>query len=51
MEFAVRKHFEPNDALLREGYRIVREYTKDKQDWDGNPIRAQERWIIRKDFA
>jgi GNAT superfamily N-acetyltransferase len=50
MEFAVRKHFEPNAALLAEGYRIVREYKKDKRDWHGNLIKDQERYVIRKKF-
>ena len=51
MEFAVRKHFEPNRALLESGYVIIREYKKDKRDWDGNPIKDQERYVTRKDFA
>ncbi len=51
MEFAVRKHFEPNWSLLESGYVIVREYTKDKRDWDGNLIKDQERYVIRKDFT
>ena len=51
MEFAVRKQFEPNKALLESGYRIIREYKKDKRDWDGNPIRDQERYVVRKDFT
>ena len=51
MEFAVRKQFEPNQALLESGYRIIREYKKDKRDWDGTLIKDQERMIIRKDFT
>ena len=51
MEFAVRKHFEPNESLLASGYVVIREYKKDKRDWDGNLIKDQERYIIRKDFA
>ncbi len=51
MEFAVRKHFEPNKSLLESGYVIIREYTRDKRDWDGNLIKDQERMIIRKDFT
>ena len=51
MEFAVRKHFEPNRSLLESGYVIIREYKRDKHDWDGNLIKDQERCIIRKDFT
>ena len=51
MEFAVRKLFEPNAALLESGYAIVREYEKDKRDWHGNLIKNQQRYIIRKDFT
>ena len=51
MEFAVRKHFEPNQSLLESGYVIIREYKKDKRDWDGNLIKDQERYVIRKDFT
>ena len=51
MEFAVRKHFEPNRALLESGYVIIREYKIDKRDWDGNLIKDQERYVIRKDFT
>jgi GNAT superfamily N-acetyltransferase len=50
MEFAVRKQLEPNAALLESGYVIVREYEKDKRDWDGNLVRDQERCIMREDF-
>ena len=51
MEFAVRKHFEPNRSLLASGYVVIREYKKDKRDWDGNPIKDQERYVLRKDFT
>lgn len=51
MEFAVRESFEPNPQLFESGYAIVREYEKDKRDWDGNLIRGQQRLVIRKDFA
>ncbi len=51
MEFAVRKHFGPNKSLLESGYVIIREYKRDKRDWDGNLIKDQERYIVRKDFA
>ena len=27
-----------------------REYTRDKQDFDGNPISNQERMLVRKSF-
>jgi hypothetical protein len=37
-------------ALLASGYEVIREYKKDKRDWDGNPILGQERYILRKDF-
>lgn len=51
MEFAVRRELEVYDALRRSGYEVVRVYTKDKWDWEGNPILDQERHVIRKDFA
>ena len=50
MEFAVRREFEANKALLASGYEVVREYTRDKQDWDGSPIPNQARMLIRKSF-
>ncbi len=50
MEFAVRQEFEANRALLASGYEVVREYTRDKQDWGGNPIPNQARMLIRKSF-
>ena len=50
MEFAVRRDFEANQALFASGYVAVREYTRDKEDWDGNVIRNQERLLIRKSF-
>ena len=51
MEFAVREDFEPNKTLFASGYVIIREYKKDKRDWDGNLMKNQERLIIRKDFT
>ena len=51
MEFAVQKHFEPNESLLESGYVIIRAYKKDKRDWDGNPIKDQERYVVQKDFT
>ncbi len=51
MEFSVRKHFEPNEPLLESGYVIVRKYEKDKRDWDGNLIKGEQRYVIRKDFT
>lgn len=51
VEFAVRRHFEPNAALLESGYSIIREYVRDKRDWHGNLIENQPRLIIRKDFT
>ena len=51
MEFAVRRNLEAYDSLLRADYQVVRVYYKDKQDWEGNPIRNEERHIVRKDFV
>ena len=51
MEFAVRRDFEANRALLASGYAVVREYTRDKEDWEGNVIRNQERLLIRKSLS
>lgn len=51
MQFAVRRHFEPNDALFAAGYEVVREYKTDKYDWDGNVLKDQERYVIRRDFS
>lgn len=50
MQFAVRRRFEPNEALFEAGYEVVREYKTDKYDWDGNLLKDQERYVIRKDF-
>ena len=50
MEFAVRRDFEANQALFASGFVAVREYTRDKEDWDGMVIRNQERLLIRKSF-
>ncbi len=51
MEFAVRKNFEPNQQLIASGYRVIREYKKDKRDWDGNLIKGEARFTIRKGFT
>ncbi len=50
MQFAVRKQFEPNESLFEAGYEVVREYKTDKYDWNGNILKDQERYVIRKDF-
>ncbi len=50
MQFAVRKQFEPNDSLFEAGYEVVREYKTDKYDWNGDVLKDQERYVIRKDF-
>lgn len=50
MEFAVRRGLEAYESLLRSGYAVVRVYFKDVEDWEGNPLRGQERHVVRKDF-
>ena len=37
--------------MLESRYVTIREYEKDRRDWDGNLLVDQERCVIRKDFT